>query len=235
MAYISEPVAGDKRIQLGNEEYGRTFAFGTNWTKIRVSALCEWNKPMATVVTQGLIMGVCEGTTNMYRSATCTDFIGIANGAVTPPLKEVWTLTSGTHYLRTSGAAAPRYISRIGGVSTVGAMTNNQAMAIASQPSTIHQYFALDITKNTSTSITLSFTTQTAAAIATDCTFANALSNAENTAFTSPTPALSAPSTVTLAYAGSSLWNSVNFVWDVSIPIPVPALSINTILVTRFY
>jgi len=37
MAFITETIAGDKRVQIGNEEFMRAFSFGNNWNQITVA------------------------------------------------------------------------------------------------------------------------------------------------------------------------------------------------------
>lgn len=81
MAAIVETLVGDKRLQLGVEEFVRPFAFGNNWNYIRVGVRMAVGGS-ATITNAQLQIGVCSGTTATFNNANTTDYIGahLGNG-----------------------------------------------------------------------------------------------------------------------------------------------------------
>jgi len=75
-------LVSDKYLSLANEEFVRTLAIGTNWTKLRLGMLMALN-PDGTNNLSGtnLLFGLCSGKTNPYGSANTTNFLGMKFGA----------------------------------------------------------------------------------------------------------------------------------------------------------
>jgi hypothetical protein len=71
----------DKYLSLANEEWVRTLAIGTNWTKLRIGKLVSVT-PDATSNLSGveLIWGLCSGKTNPFGAASTTNFLGSKYG-----------------------------------------------------------------------------------------------------------------------------------------------------------
>jgi hypothetical protein len=67
----------DKYLALGNEEFVRTLAIGSSWTRLRVGLLVALT-PDGTSDLQGvqLVWGLCSGKTNPFGAATTTNFLG---------------------------------------------------------------------------------------------------------------------------------------------------------------
>src|SRR5438876_3919296 len=71
----------DKYLTLANEEYVRTLAIGTNWTKLRIGMLLA----LATDGTNNLqgtnlVWGLSSGKTNPFGAVTTTNFLGMKFG-----------------------------------------------------------------------------------------------------------------------------------------------------------
>jgi len=75
MATIVETIAGDRTIQLGNEEYVRKMAIGNDWAKLRIAVRMFINGS-AAITTPKLRFGVCSGTTDTFSSSNCVGFYG---------------------------------------------------------------------------------------------------------------------------------------------------------------
>lgn len=67
MAYIVEQFAGDKGIQLANEEVIRPFSFGTNWSVIRIGIRMAVNAYSALSAID-FRLGICTGSVASYGS-----------------------------------------------------------------------------------------------------------------------------------------------------------------------
>lgn len=76
MAYIYNDT--ENRLVLGNEEYVRQMGItGAHWTKLRISIRFVFQDTGSSVVSSSFLLGLCEGTTNTYRSANTTGYIGV--------------------------------------------------------------------------------------------------------------------------------------------------------------
>jgi len=75
----------DKYLTLANEEWARTLAIGTDWTKLRIGVLLAVT-PDGTnnLAGSALVLGVCSGKTNPYGAASTTNFVGAAMHGITP-------------------------------------------------------------------------------------------------------------------------------------------------------
>ena len=77
MASIIETVAGDRRIELMNEEMVRSFSFGSRWTQLTVGVRFMVNGVVTIPSAQSpeFIIGLCAG--NKAYKGTVTDMIGV--------------------------------------------------------------------------------------------------------------------------------------------------------------
>ena len=80
MAFITQYVTGDQRIQLGHESYVRQFIWGTGWRKIKVGLFWAINDTMTNVYNAGLKVGIAAGDTYGYDSPNIVDYIGFQHG-----------------------------------------------------------------------------------------------------------------------------------------------------------
>jgi len=107
----------DKILTLGNEEYIRTFNFGSSWSKIRLG-LC-YSVHYQTVSIGGLtwVLGVCSGKTNGFAAGTTTNFVGVnltSNSAISGTLSANY---GPPWFITTAGTVA---VKRVGGTNTFG-------------------------------------------------------------------------------------------------------------------
>ena len=75
---VSKNISGgrtEKRLSLaGPGEFGRKFLWGEKWKRLRIGIICRING--GATITNDFNFGLCSGTTNMFGSATCANFIG---------------------------------------------------------------------------------------------------------------------------------------------------------------
>jgi hypothetical protein len=101
----------DKVLTLGNEEYVRTFSFGSAWTKIRLG-ICYSIRSTTSIGSASFVLGVCSGKTNPYAAATTTNFVGVnltssnsLTGTITANYGPPWYASmSGTVVIKRSGS-----------------------------------------------------------------------------------------------------------------------------------
>ncbi len=114
MANIVESISGDRRIQLGAEEFIRPFSFGASWTKIRIGL--RLSILGRTQINNALFaVGVCQGYSG-WNSPTPTDYFGFFYGGTGGPNAMSVTVGTVTYYTTSSGQATA--IHRTGGVQT---------------------------------------------------------------------------------------------------------------------
>lgn len=235
MAYYSEPVTGDCRIQLGAEDYSRTWGFGTNWTKIRFSFTAQWSRHVVAFYSNGPVFGICAGTQKTYQAGiNCTEFLGCAPHNTTYPEKGAFLFQNATSYLRLGGSTVAVATYRIAGRrDTYANMTNAQSGVCQAFTVPYHQYFMFDVQKVSPTSMIVSCNTyQNTGQLNQDATFNKAFLVNENEALSSPALTLPTASTYTFTnYPGPMLWDSVNISWDVWNPV----MEICDVLVTRYW
>jgi len=70
-------VLGDNALRLQNEELVRALPWGADWRRIRICM----NLSMPALggsagFTAALYMGLCQGTVNTFKSASCTEWVG---------------------------------------------------------------------------------------------------------------------------------------------------------------
>jgi hypothetical protein len=65
-------------MAISNDQIGRTLKIGSNWTKLAIG-MRVGIPGSTTIVGAGFAMGMCNGTTNMFKSATTNNFFGITS------------------------------------------------------------------------------------------------------------------------------------------------------------
>lgn len=211
MAWLYQAHSSTKGIQMGNEEWGHRMEIGTNWTKIRVGCRIMVNAIQAFdgPDTGCLALGVCHGTEQMFKSPTCTEFMGFVLGNSTTPN---WSYAVST----TAYASNPRPhpITIQNGVRTN--RNTGSAFYYVSAADTVRTVAYVDITKNSATNYTIApwmpgNTTQAQA----DNSFAAFIWSMENN--TTPLNA-NTIITGTFDYTGPGLMDSLYFGWGKSVP-----------------
>ena len=89
----------DKYLTLANEEYARTLAIGSDWTKLRLGLLAALSTD-GTNDLQGtsLAWGLCAGKTNPFGAASTTNFLGLKFGAYADSDSLFYNANSGNPY-----------------------------------------------------------------------------------------------------------------------------------------
>lgn len=222
MGYIVEPIILQRAIQLGNEEFGRTMSIGTNWTKIRIGIRCAVNG-VGGLINAGLALGVCQGTTNMYKSVTCTDFVGIHFGITPDNSTFTFVLTSPAYY--TQGSVSLPTITKVNGTLT-NRSGQNTTSYLGSAPGTTAVVGYVDILKGSSYTVT-PYWPNSVGNVQTNSTALQFITGME----TDGTPSnVAAYTAATYAYTGAGLFDTVNVSWSRS----TPTLTIFNLAVCRF-
>lgn len=221
-------VLGKKRLTIGNEEYGRSMGFGTDWGKVRLGVRFGINNTGSpnAITAADLAIGLSQGTDRMYKNVSCRDFIGWSygnpQGAATftygSPAPIYWTSTSPDGY----------YISRVNGVTTSVSTASSPNILSADPASYLSAQF-IDIIKNSPTSVTVAVrkVTSMVTGVATQELFMRAMEDESSYAGFGT----SVTSTTFTSYAGNSLWDSVDIAWNVSAP---NAMEIASIYALRY-
>ena len=223
MAFIVETISGDRRIQLGYEEFIRRMTIGTNWTKIRIGLRLALNGSSSLSSSAPFFLGVCQGA-NGFLSPVTTDYFGAKPGNTSA---EGWTFTAGA-----PGSYNPvnagYYVAKKTGstITNTGIVVPNSPFFVSS-PATNHSQFFLDITKG-SPNYTTAMWAPNSVQVVTDVAVSAFLSNLENETAPGTVTALGALSTN--AYSGAALFDSVSVVWTRS----TPTVEISDIAVCRF-
>jgi hypothetical protein len=63
-------------LALSNDQIGRTFQIGSGWSRLAIGIRFGIDAG-STLLNCGFALGVCNGTTNMFKSATTNNFFGI--------------------------------------------------------------------------------------------------------------------------------------------------------------
>lgn len=90
---------GDKYLTLANEEFVRTLAIGSDWTRLRLGLLLALSTD-GTSDLQGadLVWGLCAGKTNPFGAASTTNFLGMKFGVNVGPDVLTYNANSGNPY-----------------------------------------------------------------------------------------------------------------------------------------
>lgn len=128
----------DKRIVLGNEQIARLLEIADNWTKLRIGLLWSINASATVSSSPRFAIGVCNGTANLYGSASTNHFVGVF------PNISSFSYTSGPPAYLLTSVVKPR--KRVGTTNTdSGSGIISPYMSAA--PASIRSAFYLDIEK----------------------------------------------------------------------------------------
>lgn len=196
MAQLVQTFSGDTALRLQDEEFVRKMFWGTNWRKVRICV--HHAVPGANGnISPNIYIGVCQGTTNTFKSVTTTDWAGgLCGGAA-------WTYAAGPPGDIHLASTNPKGAIRSGNVTTATTGPN-----ITNYIGTTNRdWWVVEITK-TATGFLAGFRTAVATP-AVDLTSANfamlaAQENGSGLVNTS----------VAVTYAGGYLWDSVSVYWD---------------------
>jgi len=131
----------DKVLTLGNEEYLRTFNFGSSWTKVRLGVMCSINQ-ISTVPAVTFAIGVCSGKTNGVGAATTTNFVGINLSSDTGITGTLYANYGPPWYASSGGL---RIFKKVG--STVTSVGTNNSFILMYSAADLRYCFFVDITK----------------------------------------------------------------------------------------
>ncbi len=225
MAFIVETIVGDKRIQLGNEDFVRTMALGTNWQKIRIGLRisiydCGGNIPVPEGTRNGLTLGVCQGSTYAYSSPNCVDALGLR----IPDTHDAAAFTRGSGPPVYYGCAFVCGVTKVGQSEARTGSTNINTY-LSGDPGSIRSSLLLDITRGAVSYTLKPWNYQNATQV--DMTRGTFLMQVENEA----TPGSLAGTAFAVPYTGSGLFDSVFLHWGRC----VPTIEISDLTVVRFY
>lgn len=102
-------------MTLGNEEFIRPMSIGNTWTKLKIGVLLAYTGDSTNNLTlASFMMGVCSGTTNGFRAATTTNFVGalMIGAGADPANGSTLTYTANTGNPVFS-AAFPSHVTRV--------------------------------------------------------------------------------------------------------------------------
>lgn len=226
MALIVETLAGDRRVQLGNQEFVRQMLLSYVWTKIRIGMRIAVNGSAS--FGNGIIsIGVCQGTANTLRSSNTTDYIGVqisqADGT--------WAYTAGPPAYFTAPGSSCLALKRTGNTTTTGSNGNVNTMSLAAVASgTIRVPLYLDIIRGATYNFqvwcptTVTFAQQDLPS----GQFLSDMQNENTPIGGTTTQTVGQPA---IAYTGSGLHDSVSINWTNS----TNSVEISDLLVIRFY
>lgn len=229
MATIVETIPNERRLILGDEEYGRTMAIGTCWAKIRIGLRYGIQTVAATnIVGTQFVLGVCQGNAAMYKHGSCTDFIGWSYGSVLD--NATFTLVAGPPTIYSLAGGREGYlVSNVGGVkATVNGTTST--VYLSGNPTSWLGWTFVDIHKLGASGVMVTNWHNTTASDAQVGRSLDAFNRAmENEGVLGG--GLVAASATHAAYAGAFGWDTLNIAWNKSGPF---FLEIGTIAITRF-
>jgi hypothetical protein len=167
----------DQYLTLANEEYVRTLAIGTNWTKLRIGMLLA----LATDGTNNLqgtnlVWGLSSGKTNPFGAVTTTNFLGMKFGYDANSDVLTYVANSGNPYFW-SGQGL---ITKVGSTKTIWNGNGLEYHRIATNTGSLQRRCVLymQITKG-SPNFTVAFWNQTTTGVAKDFTPAHLLEGLE--------------------------------------------------------
>lgn len=212
-------------MRLYNEQFGRRMAFGAAWGKIRILVRFAI-EATSTMNASSLMIGVSQGTTNMFRSGTTTDFVGMCMGAVVGA--NTWTFQAGPPPFAQLGGFVPLAVRRIGNTNTTVAPGGSLNIQMPLSP--IRNVCGVDIEKSDASFRVKPLAIGVSTVAQTDLNFGNLMFNADNDTATIPLIGHS-PNFLTLPYTGNFAMDSVNIDWNNGIQ---PCV-ISDIVVIRFF
>jgi hypothetical protein len=114
MATITK-TGSDARLKLGAEEFVRKLgSFGNKWERIRVGMRLVFDYYGAQTY-PAFCIGICRGSTNTFRSASTTDYVGHEIGYATVPSTNPLQYNFGYSYMSSSSL----FLSRVGSTNTL--------------------------------------------------------------------------------------------------------------------
>lgn len=217
MAHITEVMIGDRRLQLGNEQFIRGLSFGDSWQKIRIGALFAFNA-VDVVLKSGFYLAACRGLVGYEDAAV--DMVG---GHYGPTI-----MASDWFY------GTPPYIGFLSGNSILGfSKVGNTLTTVGTNPQTAHSsnlrirnVWMVDITRG-SPNYTVKVWRAGTDQYTTDRSFSTMLSWLEDE--TNAGSVLGSGS-FSVAYSGSGLLDSVAVRWGHTYPV----CEISALAVARF-
>jgi hypothetical protein len=219
---------GGQALRLYNEQWGRRMEIGCAWGKIRV-AVRFTVQATSPVNSSGLVIGVSQGTTDMFRSSNTTDFIGANLGSTLQATN--WNYNAGPPPFSFAGGFTPIAVRRVGNTNTIVAPGGSINVYLPLNPS--RGIFAVDIEKSHASMRVkpLAIDGGTGQARAqTDLNFGNFMYNVDDDASTTNLIGHS-PNVLSVPYDGNFYFDSVNIDWNNGIQ----PIDIYDILVVRFY
>ena len=210
MAQLVQSFGGDTAIRLQNEEFVRKMTIGTDWTQLRLSLLLSTPQGTGTIFSPTLYMGLCQGTTDTYKSTTTTDWAGIRFGQGLSN----WTFNAGPPTYFSTGNARS-VISRSGNTTT---QYGSVISVTEYMPIGIRAYYAIDILK-TATGYSIGSVTPGGIPTVDVTEWAALFAGHQDTT----------ANFVAANYATNNLLDTVSIYWDFA---PI-GLEISSILITR--
>lgn len=225
MAEIVESISGDKALRLYNEQFGRRMGFGAAWGHIRILVRFVCNAT-SNINDSGLVVGVCQGTDDMFRSANCVDFVGAHLGAT---LQNVdWSYNAGPPAYASSGGFSTFAFHKQG--ATVTSTTPGGSTLIYMPISPTRGVFGCDIKRAHNIMKVRPLGQGSVAVAQTDLNEGNLLFQAENDVSTTALIG-SSPNYLNVTYTGEGALDSVCVDWNNGIQ----PIEISDIIVIRFY
>jgi hypothetical protein len=224
MAFIVEQFVGDKGIQLGYEDVIRPFAFGTDWTRVRVGMRYALNGTQAIVPTS-VKVGFCVGNqasiSNIATSAIWVRSEGNASsityGGTTP-----------NFFYDTTTAVTGFFYERVGATTSNLSNPSQSRSAFSANPTALRSIMMLDVTKNAgATTITANYYYLTNVQVVTDWTRSAFIAAMANDGTPTGTTTWSQPITVSRTQRD---WNSMFVGWTRI----TPAMCVYDMAVARY-
>jgi hypothetical protein len=223
MAFIVESTTfpGDRRLQLGAEDFFRTLSFGTNWTKIRIGVRMSMNDAYGNVLAN-LSVGVSQGSAACLNSPSIIDAIGLTHGGNIGEYSNNFTRSLNTTPCYRPGVSSAAF-NKKGAINTITA-GGGYTLNLSGAPAIAQTPWLVDIAKGTP-SYTITVWTLGAVTIS-NVTRATYLLQLENES----TPVNMSSSATTMTYSGSALFDTVFIHWSKS----TPTVELSDVSVVRF-
>jgi hypothetical protein len=205
MAHITQVLVGDRRLQLGKEQFIRTLAIGDAWQKLRIGALFAFNA-LDSVQKTGFYLAACRGPAGYEDAAV--DMVG---GHYGPTIMESDWVVSGASIGFLAGNSSLAF-SKVGAaLSTSG--TTGQSLHSANLR--VRNVWMVDITRG-SPSYTVKIWRGGTGDFTNDRTFSVFLGWLEDE---TNAGSVLGSATLSVPYSGSGLLDSVAVRWGHSCPI----------------
>lgn len=212
MAQLVQSFASDTALRLQNEEFIRLMQWGTDWTHVQVSFRSAMPQGTGNLGSAPILyVGLCQGTSDGYKSATTTEWVGWQWG------NGNWNYNAGPpSYYAINGGWARSY--KVGASVTTGTFVSSTS----SLPVSFRWYTTFNFVK-TATGYTLGYAIQNSAFTAAypDLTDPNFLMYATQEA--------NAGNFGAVNFATNNLLDAVSFYWSY----PSVGLELSSILVVR--